>query len=133
MIGLDMEQLQILLLRRYNVLKDVKKLTDELWEVTSRNDPVSASLILDMRGEELGKVEKCREQIAFLAEQGREEAELIKRLVYTPLERMEKPVDAEERSIYELRQRTQTLLEEIRQKDRFLNQRVAGKKSFYRD
>lgn len=130
---MEIEQLQILLLRRYNVLRDVKKLTDELGEVTFRNDPVSASLVLDMRGEELGNYEKCKEQIALLAEQGREEAALVKRLVYTPLEQMEKPNDPDELKIYEIRQKTQILLNEIREKDRFLNKRIAGKKSFYRD
>lgn len=130
---MDIEQLQILVLRRYHVLKEIGKLTDELQDVTSRNDRVSASLILEMRGDEFGKYEKCQEEIGLLAETGEEEAALIKRLIYTPLECMEKPHDKDELKIYELRQKTQSLLQKIQEKDRFLNKRVAGKKSFYKD
>lgn len=130
---MEIEQLQILVLRRYNILKEVGKLTDELQEVTSRNDPVSAALILQMRGDELGKYEKCKEQLALLAEQGQEEAAIVKRLVYTPLEQMQEPLDPDEKKIYDIRWKTQKLLEEIRAKDRLLNKRVAGKKSFYKD
>lgn len=130
---MDIEQLQILLLRRYNVLKDIGKLTGELQEAVSRRDKISASLILEMRGEAFGKYEKCQEEIGLLAEQGEQEAAVVKRLVYTPLESLKKPVDAEEQKIYEIRHKAQKLLCEIQQKDRFLNKRVAGKQSFYKD
>lgn len=131
-IGLDIEQLQILLLRRYNVLKDIGKLTDDLREVTFRNDRVSASLVLEMRAEAMERYEKCKEQIGLFAEQGEQEAEVVKRLVFAPLESVI-TFNADEQKIYEIRKKAQKLLHEIQEKDRFLNKRVAGKKSFYKD
>ena len=47
----DLETILIYLQRRYNILREVCSLTEELAEAVERGDTVSASLLLDMRGE----------------------------------------------------------------------------------
>ena len=128
-----MEPLLILLLRRYNILKEIGKLTGELQDTILRNDQVSASLILQMRAEEIEKYEKCQEEIGLLAERGEQEAAAVKRLAYAPLESIRITGDADEQKIYDIRKKMQKLLHEIQEKDRFLNKRVSGEKSYYKD
>ena len=38
----------------------------------------------------------------------------------------------EEKKIYDIRRRTQTMLDELKEEDRKLNRRVTGEKSFYK-
>ena len=45
----DLETILIYLQRRYNILREVCSLTEELAEAVERGDTVSASLLLDMR------------------------------------------------------------------------------------
>ena len=46
----DLETILVYLQRRYNILREVCSLTEELAEAVERGDTVSASLLLDMRG-----------------------------------------------------------------------------------
>ena len=59
----DLETIVIYLQRRYNILREVCSLTEELAEAVERGDTVSASLLLDMRGEQLQHHADCEEQI----------------------------------------------------------------------
>ena len=59
----DLETILIYLQRRYNILREVCSLTEELAEAVERGDTVSASLLLDMRGEQMQTVKNrssCR-------------------------------------------------------------------------
>ena len=56
----DLETILIYLQRRYNILREVCSLTEELAEAVERGDTVSASLLLDMRGEQLQQTVKNR-------------------------------------------------------------------------
>ena len=55
----DLETIVIYLQRRYNILREVCSLTEELAEAVERGDTVSASLLLDMRGEQLQRHADC--------------------------------------------------------------------------
>lgn len=59
----DLETILIYLQRRYNILREVCSLTEELQEAWSAATQVSASLLLDMRGEQLQQPADCEEQI----------------------------------------------------------------------
>ena len=59
----DLETILVYLQRRYNILREVCSLTEELAEAVERGDTVSASLLLDMRGEQLQRHADCEEQI----------------------------------------------------------------------
>ena len=52
---LDLEQIMILLQRRYHSLQEIGKLTSEIQEAVSRRDEVSTSLLLDMRAKGPGR------------------------------------------------------------------------------
>lgn len=127
----DLEQVMILLQRRYNALREISRLTDELQEAVSREDYVSASLLLEIRGDELEKYEVCQVNILLLAEKGPEQAQLIRELVFSDAVTARPPDRPEEQKIHELRRRSLRLIRDIREKDRSLNQRVGGGKSYY--
>ena len=56
---LDLEQMMFLIQRRYRVLQEIDKLTSELQEAVTRNDTVSASLLLDMRADQIEESDRC--------------------------------------------------------------------------
>lgn len=129
---LDLEQMLILLQRRYNSLRELKRLTDDLQDAVSREDTVSADLILQMRADEMDNTEACLEMIWKMAEGGQKENEEIHRLMSKEFLLMEEGVSQEETEILNLRKKTATLIKEIQDTDRRLNKRAAGAKSFYK-
>ena len=58
-MNLDLEQIMILLQRRYRAFQEISRLTSELGEAVSRRDEVSASLLLEMRADEISVVDTC--------------------------------------------------------------------------
>ena len=73
-MALDLERIMLLLQKRLNGMQEMKRLTGELLESASRNDQVSLGLILQMRADEMARLEAAGEQIWLMAEQGPEEA-----------------------------------------------------------
>ena len=59
-----LENIMILLQRRYNFLREIGRLTDELAEATERRDTVSASLLLEMRGNRWNAMQPVKENCA---------------------------------------------------------------------
>ena len=53
------EKVMILLQRKYNAVRELDKLTKELEAFIARNDSVSAAMILQLRGDEMEKIERC--------------------------------------------------------------------------
>ena len=123
---LDLEQVLILLQRRYNSLRELKRFTDDL------QDAVSADLILQMRADEMDNTEACLEMIWKMAEGGQKENEEIHRLMSKEFLLMEEGESQEETKILHLRKKTAILIKEIQDTDRQLNKRAAGAKSFYK-
>ncbi len=128
---LDLEQIMILLQRRYHSLQEIGKLTSEIQNAVSRRDEVSASLPLDMRAEEIENTERCQQEIWLMAEKGQEEAGMVRQLMTSDPAAARPPGSFEEQKIYEIRRKSRTLLKEIQERDRMLNRRVGGDKSFY--
>lgn len=127
----DLEEIMILLQRKYNILREINRITAELQEAVSRNDQVSASLLLQMRGDEMAKVDVCMEKIWLMAEMGPEEAGIIRELVIADPFAARLPGSFEEQKICEIRQKTISLIKDIQEKDRNLNRRVGGDRSYY--
>lgn len=128
---LDMEKVMILLQRKYGAVREIHRLTQELEEVLSRNDGISAAMVLQMRGDEMMRAEQCMEDLWQMGERNRETYERLRVLVTSDLD------DAvggtkEEEKIYEIRRKTRTVLEQVQEIDQRLNRRLAGDKSFYR-
>ena len=123
----DMTKVMILLQRRYNSVREVDRLTKELEKVIARGDEVSTMLILEMRGEELGKIDQCMEEIWEMGVSDKGQNEILRDLLLSD------PVgkSREEEKIFEIRQKTEGILKSLRVVDQRLNQKLTGKKSYY--
>ena len=131
-MGLDLEQVMVLLQRRYNFLREIKRLTADLQDAVSREDSVSAGLILQMRADEMENIENCQELILRMAEEGQRENEDIQRLMSGEFLSMAEGMSYEEDKILKLRKKTAALIKEIQDADKIVNKRAAGTKSFYK-
>ena len=58
-MGLDLTKVMVLLQRKYSSIREISRLTNELKETFARNDEVSAVMLLEMRAEEMAKVDAC--------------------------------------------------------------------------
>lgn len=127
---LDMTKVMVLLQRRYNAIREISRLSNELSEALSRNDDVSTSMVLQMRAEEMAKADGCTREIWQLAGDDRKAQEQLRLLVMSePEEKIgESP---EEKKIYEIRRKTRNMIEDIRALDRRLSRQLAGDRSYY--
>lgn len=123
-MALDMAEIEILLQRRYNSLREMDRLTREMLDTVSRGDEVSLSLMLDMRADEIEKYMVCQEQIWKKAEEGPLESETIGRIMNTDPEEGLKTGKAEEQTVYQIRKKTVKLLREVQQLDQQLGFRI---------
>ena len=130
-MALDLEQIMFLLQRRLNGMQEMKRLTGELLLSASRNDQISIGLLLQMRADEMARIEAAGEQIWLMAEQGPEEAEQVQRLMSQEFLETGRPGGFEEGKIFEIRSKTVSLLKQVREADRRLNQSVGGGRSYY--
>ena len=127
---LDTARIMVLLQRRYGSVREIERLTGELAQAFERNDEISANMLLEMRAEEMEKADSCMEEIWQMGETDREAYERLHSLVASDLSEFVAN-DVEENKIYEIRQRTCAILQELRAADQRLNKRIAGKKSYY--
>lgn len=128
--GLDMRKVMILFQRRYNFIREIDRLTDELSDAMSRNDEVSVALVLQMRADEMAKFDECTNEIWQMSRIGKDALRKIRVLIQSdPAKNVgESP---EEKKIYEIRRKTQAVIDRLRIVDEKLNRRAAGKESFY--
>jgi len=126
-----MERVMILLQRKYGAVCEIYRLTKELEEVISRNDGISAAMVLQMRGDEMVRVEQCMEDLWQLGERDRETYERLRVLITSDLDEATGETKTEEK-IYEIRRKTQIVIGQIQGIDQRLNRRLAGDKSYYR-
>ena len=127
---LDITRVMILLQRRRNFIWEVSRLTGELEQAMGRNDEISIAMILQMRADEMAKIDECTNEIWQMAENG-QEAQRKLRLLMTSEPKEGAGETPEEKKIYEIRRKTQHLLDELRRVDERLNRKVAGDKSYY--
>ena len=130
-MGPNIEQIMLLLQRRYNALREISRLTEELQEAISCSDQVSASLLMEMRADEMAKVESCQSDIWLMAENKPEYAPVIRELMRSDPFAAHPSGRFEEQKIFELRQKTSVLIKDIQEKDRNMNLRVYGDRSYY--
>ena len=120
------EKVMILLQRKYNAVRELDKLTKELEAFIGRNDSVSAAMILQLRGDEMEKIERCMEEIWQTAN-SREEYLYIESLVTSDLETAE-GTSTEEKKIIEIRRKTEAVLAKLREADQRLNKKLGKKR-----
>ena len=120
------EKVMILLQRKYNAVRELDKLTKELEAFIGRNDSVSAAMILQLRGDEMEKIERCMEEIWQTAN-SREEYLYIESLVTSDLETAVGK-STEEKKIIEIRRKTEAVLAKLREADQRLNKKLGKKR-----
>ena len=125
-----MTRVMILLQRKYSSIREIDRLTKELEDAFARNDDVSAAMLLEMRADEMAKVDECEGEIWRLGEADLSVLQKLKVLITSDATRAVGE-SSEEKKIYEIRQKTQTLLEKLRKADEKLNRSVTRDKSFY--
>ena len=105
-------------------------MTKELSDAMARNDEVSVALVLQMRADEMAKFDECTHEIWQMSSIGIEASRKIRTLIQSDPEETvgESP---EEKKIYEIRRKTQAVIDRLRELDERLNRRAAGKESFY--
>lgn len=131
-LELNMEKIMILFQRRYNFIREVKRLTDELAEALARNDQVSATMILEMRADELTRFDDCTGEIWRMCEHSSQETvQKIRQLITSELSKVSGE-SLQEKKIYEIRRKTQAVIEQVRTIDERLNRKVTGEKSYYK-
>lgn len=124
------EKVMVLLQRKYNSVRELDRLTKELEECIGRNDSISAAMILQLRGDEMGKIETCMEEIWQMGESSRENYEYLQGLVASELDKAEGKTP-QEKKIFEIRRKTEDVLDGLRKLDERLNRRLAMGKAHY--
>ncbi len=126
---LDLREVMILLQRKWNSIRELDRLTGEMEETFERNDGISAAMLLQLRQDEMLKIERCMEDIWQLGEVSPTASAKLRELIAADLEKAVGKTP-EEKKIYEIRRKTQDLLEKLKKKDQELNRRMHGKKSY---
>lgn len=131
-MALNLEQMMLLLQRRYNCLKKIDELTDELCQAFARHDEVSASLLLEMRAEAIAALDESTGRIWDLAGAGGRAAAEVRRLMHEDPFGVSQKDSWEENKIFEVRRKSVLLIRQIQEKDRRMNLSAGGEKSYYR-
>lgn len=126
----ELEKIMILVQRKHNIIREMDRLTDDLGESVSRQDEVSASLILDMRAAEMAKCDECQGDLWDVVENSQNQQFLLEILKSDPFVTRNYG-SFEEKKIFEIRQKTSKLLDTLKEKDKRISLRAIGEKSFY--
>lgn len=117
--------------RRYGMVNEVFRVTKEIADALSRDDRVAAQMLLGMRQEEIDHLSESEEKIYMLLEC----AESLERGDILALLKGEreaaKEASFEEKKIGEIGNNIRRNLEKIREVDRVVSVKLAGKDSFY--
>lgn len=125
---LDLEQIAILLQRRYNSLREVQRITGDMKEAMIRQDEVSLMLLLNMRGQELAKYDQSKEELWSQASKGYAELQEMNRLLKSDPEQLRPGTDPMEKKIIEIRKKTKALIQEIQSEEKLVKRQITGKK-----
>lgn len=126
-MGLDLEQIAIMLQRRYNYLREIQRITGDMKEAISRHDEISLALLLNMRGEELAKYDASKEELWSQAANGYAVLEEMNRLLKSEPEEIQLGHDPMEAKIVELRKKTRRLIKEIQSEEKTIKRQITGK------
>lgn len=110
---------------------EIERLTKELGDALSRNDQESAQLLMKMRQEELEQTGETKSEIRMLLESSDEE-EKEKLKAWLNGKESYEPDCFEAKKIVELSSQIKLALNRTISLDKAINQRLAGKDSYYR-
>ncbi len=126
---------------RCNYLKEIESLTEQALDAFGRNDTRAAAEALKLRGEQMEQADVCMEQVGLLMRNlTAEEFSAMDRLMHTQSlsdEALYRGFSDEEREaaarIAAAALRSRAVLKDTIGKDKVMNQRIAGKNTFYQE
>lgn len=124
--------------KKYNHVIEIRRLTGELGDALSRNDKVSAQLLLSMRGEEMTGADGCERNIRLLIENaGIQDREQLECLLSENIEpKPETGLSAKENQlisqITDIKNKIKGILKETIDADKHVSRKLAGEESFYK-
>ena len=132
----ELDTIMIYLQKRYNIIREISRLTDELLGTVEREDVISASLVLEMRREQMERHAACEGDLMQLLENGRGDRRELHSIAFGPIDQLpglSKKCQEEKElwirnKIYEIRSRTQTLIEDIQKRDDRITRKVKQNK-----
>ena len=127
---MDVERLATLYLRRYNIMSELDRETDEILLATERQDNVSMDLLLDLRQESLGGLETNDMEIRTMVEESVANAKLFRLLTSAETEE-DSFSNKWEKKVSELYHKVQAMLEEIKRKNKQIEFRAGRTKDYY--
>lgn len=117
--------------KKYSIVNEIYRLTEEIGDLLSKNDRVSSQLVLGMRQDEMNESDRCSNSLVLLEdamEQGeREHLHLL-------LESKDGTGIAEtweEKKILEIQKNIQLVLQKSIEIDKKISLKIAGKDSYY--
>ena len=125
-----MERLATLYQRRYNIMSELDRETDEILLATERQDNVSMDLLLDLRQESLGGLETNDMEIRTMVEESVANAKLFRLLTSAETEE-DSFSNKWEKKVSELYHKVQAMLEEIKRKNKQIEFRAGRTKDYY--
>ncbi len=117
--------------KKYGYIAEIQRITKELGDALGRNDKVAVQLLLGMRSDEMAGVDLCEKNIRILLE-NMDEAQRK----YT-MDCMEGKTEPEGEDgvwvskVRDLQAKIKSILQDTISRDKVINQRLAGEKSFY--
>lgn len=121
-------QMMIQYQKKYSIVCELQRLTEEMVQMLSSNDHVSTKLILNMRQDEMAKADECSVAISVLEEAMDDEE---RHNLHEILRGNILPKTFEEKKILELYKNIQTTLVKTIEIDKRANTKIAGKDSYY--
>ena len=125
--------------KKYGCVSEIGRMTKELAEALSRNDKVSAQLLLEMRGEEMAKADTSEKNIRLLVEDaGIQDRERLECLLYRKGEYGKSEEESGQeaflvKQINDVNTKIRDILKNAITVDKVVSKRMAGEESFYKE
>lgn len=118
--------------KKYSIINEIFRLTEEMGNLLSKDDRVSTQLVLNMRQDEMNAADECSASLALL-EDAMDVAERYRlRSLLESEDGLSQAQSWEEKKIFEIYEKIQMTLKKTTELDKKINTRIAGKDSYYR-
>ena len=129
---MDMERLDSLYQKRYNITNELNRITDELLVSSERQDNVSMDLLLDMREECIHNLEQNEMEVREMVEVSELEAKIYQKITGIG-EKERSSLKYPEKQVAELYLKVGEVLEEVKKKNKLMLFRANRSKDYLAD
>lgn len=129
---MDMERLASLYQKRYNIMNELNRITDELLVSSERQDNVSMDLLLDMREECIHNLEQNEMEVREMVEVSELEAKIYQKITGIG-EKERSSLKYPEKQVAELYLKVGEVLEEVKKKNKLMLFRANRSKDYLAD